>query len=104
MLATVAGHTHRNRIMARRTPAGGYWQIATASLADFPQQARALRVRATAGGGAVIETWMLDTAPGGLADVARGLAYLDVQGGRPAGDAGTALDRNVRLWRAPPRD
>jgi hypothetical protein len=103
VLATIAGHTHRNRITARRTPAGGYWQLQTASLADYPQQARALRVLATAGGGAVIETWMLDTAPGGLADVARGLAYLDAQGGRPVGDAGGRLDRNVRLWRAPLR-
>ena len=103
LLATIAGHTHRNRVTARRTPAGGYWQIQTASLADYPQQARALRVLATAGGGAVIETWMLDTAPGGSADTARELAYLDAQGGRAAGDAGGRLDRNVRLWRAPPK-
>jgi 3',5'-cyclic AMP phosphodiesterase CpdA len=103
VLATIAGHTHRNRIMPRRTPAGGYWQIQTASLADYPQQARALRVLATAGGGAVIETWMLDTAPGRSADVARELAYLDAQGGRPADDAGGVTDRNVRLWRAPPK-
>jgi 3',5'-cyclic AMP phosphodiesterase CpdA len=102
VLATIAGHTHRNRIRPRRTPAGGYWEIVTASLADFPQQSRALRVLGTAGGGAVIETWMLDTAPGGLPDVARELAYLDAQGGRPAGDSGTRLDRNVRLWRAAP--
>jgi 3',5'-cyclic AMP phosphodiesterase CpdA len=103
VLATIAGHTHRNRIAARRTPVGGYWQIQTASLADYPQQARALRVLATAGGGAVIETWMLDTAPGGAADVARELAYLDAQGGRPGGEAGGRLDRNVRLWRAAPK-
>lgn len=102
VLATIAGHTHRNRVVARRTPAGGYWDIVTASLADFPQQARALRVLQTTGGGAVLETWMLDTAPGGLADRARELAYLDSQGGRPAGDRGGPLDRNVRLWRAAP--
>jgi len=100
VLATIAGHTHRNRIVARPTPAGGYWDILTASLADFPQQARALRVLETAGGGAVIETWMLDTAPGELPDIARELAHLDAQGGRPDGAAGTRPDRNVRLWRA----
>lgn len=102
MLATIAGHTHANSITPRRTPAGGYWQIVTASLADYPQQARALRVLATAGGGAVIETWMLDTAPGGLPDIARQLSFLDVQGGRAAGGAGGPGDRNVRLWRAAP--
>ena len=52
----------------------------------------------TAGGGTVIETWMLDTAPDPLADTARELAHLDAQGGRPAHDAGTALDRNARLY------
>jgi 3',5'-cyclic AMP phosphodiesterase CpdA len=103
VLALVSGHTHANRIRARRTAAGGYWLVSTASLADWPQQERLLRVRTTAGGGAVLETWMLDTAPGPLADAARRLAYLDVQGGRPEGFAGSALDRDVRLWRDPPR-
>lgn len=102
VLATVSGHTHANRIVARRTRAGGYWVIGTASLADYPQQTRALRVLSTVGGGAVIETWMLDTVPGGLADTARELAYLDAQGGRPDDARGDVLDRNVRLWRAPP--
>src|SRR5262245_41466504 len=94
VIAALAGDSHHNRIAKR----GGYWLIQTASLADYPQQARMLRVRETAGGGAVIETWMLDTAPDPLADTARELAYLDAQGGRPQHDAGTPLDRNVRLF------
>jgi 3',5'-cyclic AMP phosphodiesterase CpdA len=104
VLAALDGDTHRNRITPRATPAGGYWLIQTAALADYPQQARMLRVRATAGGGAVLETWMVDTAPDpGGADVARELAYLDAQGGRTFGAAGRHADRNVRLFRAPPR-
>ena len=103
VLAAIAGDTHHNRITPRPTAAGGYWQITTSALADFPQQARMLRVRETAGGGAVLETWMLDTAPDPLADTARALAYLDAQGGRPDDDAGGRLDRNVRLYRAAPR-
>ena len=102
VLAAVAGDTHRNRIAPRRTAAGGYWLITTSALADFPQQARMLRVRETRGGGAMIDTWMLDTAPDPLADTARALAFLDAQGGRPDGNAGGRLDRNVRLYRAPP--
>ncbi len=104
MLAALWGHTHRNRIVARPAPNGGYWLIATASLIDFPQQARALRVLETAGGGAALETWMLDHVSDGrsLGEVARSLAYLDAQGGRPQGFAGAAVDRNVRLFRGAP--
>jgi calcineurin-like phosphoesterase family protein len=98
VIAALAGDTHHNRIRARSTAAGGYWLVQTAALADYPQQARMLRIRETAGGGTVIETWMLDTAPDPLADTARELAYLDAQGGRPQHEAGTRLDRNVRLF------
>jgi hypothetical protein len=98
VVAALAGDSHRNRIVARSTPTGGYWLVQTAALADYPQQARVLRVRETSGGGTVLETWMLDTAPDPLADTARELAYLDAQGGRPQGDAGTREDRNVRLY------
>ena len=103
-LAAIWGHTHRNRIVPRPAGNGGYWLIATSSLIDFPQQARALSVRQLAGGGVALETWMLDHVPdaGGLGDVARALSYLDAQGGRPADFQGSALDRNVRLFRAPP--
>ncbi len=101
MIAAISGHIHRNRIVARPTPAGGYWLISTASLIDYPQQARALRVLATENGGVAIETWMLDhVLPGELGTISRQLAYLDAQGGRPQGFAGDRLDRNVTLYRA----
>lgn len=102
VIAALHGHTHRNEIRPRRTGAGGYWLISTASLIDFPQQARALRVRATAGGGVAIETWMLDhVLPGSLGTIARELSYLDAGGGRPHGFAGRRADRNAVLYRAP---
>jgi 3',5'-cyclic AMP phosphodiesterase CpdA len=103
VIATVAGHTHRHRIVPRPTAAGGYWQIATASLIDYPQQARALRVLATAGGGVAIQCWMLDHVfPSPLGTISRELAFLDSQGGRPHGFAGEHLDRNVTLYREAP--
>jgi hypothetical protein len=101
VVATLAGDTHRNAISPRRSEAGGYWQIETASLADYPQQTRALRLRETAGGGVVLETWMLDTASTLLTDTARALSYIDAQGGRPAGFAGRRADRNARLYKRP---
>ena len=94
VVAAIAGHTHRNEIRRR----GRLWLIATASVVDFPQQARAFRlVRTTKG--LALETWMLDhgPGPGGLGTVSRDLAYLDAQGGRPNHFAGTRADRNARL-------
>jgi 3',5'-cyclic AMP phosphodiesterase CpdA len=100
VIAALAGHIHRNRIVARHSAAGGYWLITTSSLIDYPQQARALRLLSTAGGGVALQTWMLDHAGDGrLGPFSRELSYLDSQGGRSMGFSGTRLDRNVTLYR-----
>jgi Calcineurin-like phosphoesterase len=96
VVAVVSGNSHRNAI----EPRDGYWLISTSSLADFPEQERMFRLR-EARGGAVLETWMVDHDGRGLAGVARELAYLDAQGGRPQGFAGRASDRNMRLFVQP---
>ncbi len=94
VIAALSGHTHRNSI----EPRGHYWLINTASLIDYPQQARGLRIVATAGSGVAIQTWMLDHTGSELGTISRQLAYLDAQGGRPKGFAGGRLDRNVTLY------
>jgi 3',5'-cyclic AMP phosphodiesterase CpdA len=93
VVAAVSGNRHRNAIGRR----GRVWLIGTSSLADFPQQARMFRLRATAGGGVALETWMVDHDGAGLAGVSRELAFLDAQGGRPQGFAGHVRDRNAVL-------
>jgi hypothetical protein len=107
VVAVVSGNRHRNTIEPRHAGGrtggeralrdGGYWLIGTSSLADWPQQGRMLRLREAAGGGAVLETWMVDHDGRGVAGPARELAYLDAQGGRPLGFAGRPADRNARL-------
>ena len=93
--ALLAGHRHRTQI-ARR---GRLWLVESPSLADFPQQARVIRLVETTGGERALELFMLDHAgrAGDPAGIARALAYLDVQGGRPSGFRGNRGDRNVRL-------
>jgi hypothetical protein len=94
VVAAISGHAHRNQITPRRA---GYWLIATASLVDFPQQARAFRLCRTSDGVA-LETWMVDHDGAGLAGTSRELAFLDAQGGRPQRFAGRPEDRNARLY------
>lgn len=98
------GHTHQNRIRVRRTAAGAHWELETASLIDWPQQARALRVYETHdGAGVAIKTWMLDHVfPGSLGRISRELSYLSAAGGRPGHFAGERGDRNAILY-LPPR-
>jgi metallophosphoesterase (TIGR03767 family) len=100
VIAAIHGDTHRNSIQPRRTPAGGYWIVSTSSLVDYPQLVRAFRLAETANGRVVLQTWMLNTDPRvKLAAISRQLAYLDFQGGRTQGFAGTAADRNASLYR-----
>lgn len=101
VVAAVAGHTHHNSIVPRRSPSGGYWLVTTAALIDYPQQSRAFRLLET-GEGAALETWMVDHTDANLAGVSRELAFLDAQGGRPRDSAGGRLDRNVRLFKPAP--
>jgi 3',5'-cyclic AMP phosphodiesterase CpdA len=92
-VAAIAGDTHRNSIERR----GRLVLVTTSSLADWPQQARMFRLNATRNGGAVFETWMVSPDATSLARVSHELAYVDYQGGRPAGDAGSPRDGDARI-------
>jgi 3',5'-cyclic AMP phosphodiesterase CpdA len=94
VVAAIAGDTHRNSVERQ----GRLVFVTTSSLADWPQQARMFRLTSSRKGGAELETWTVDPdLRDPLARISHQLAYLDYQGGRPAGFAGTTDDRRSRF-------
>lgn len=94
VVAAIAGDTHHNFIERQARLVF----ITTSSLADWPQQARMFRLTSSQHGGAELETWTVDPdLHDPLARISHQLAYLDYQGGRPAGDAGRPSDRRARF-------
>ena len=112
VIAWVNGHTHRNQIWAHPAPAGGFWEINTASHIDFPQQARIIEVADNADGTLSIFTTILDHAapaefdgdldsPRSLASLSRELSANDRQLAND-GLEGTSGDLNTELVIAAP--
>jgi metallophosphoesterase (TIGR03767 family) len=106
----VNGHTHYNTVRPRIDPAGrsgGFWEVTTASLIDWPCQARLVEIFDNRDGTLSILCTVIDhaapPAPDSadglwrLAAIHRELAANDPHGGVPAGTAGEASDRNVEL-------
>lgn len=113
VIAWVNGHTHRNQIWAHPAPAGGFWEINTASHIDFPQQARIIEIADNADGTLSLFTTILDHAapaafdgnlddPLSLASLSRELSANDWQLADD-GLEGTSGDLNTELIiKAPP--
>ena len=114
----VNGHTHVNGVTAHTRPPGsavpgGFYEIATASLIDWPQQARLIELAGNGDGTLSVFGTVVDTAappayqwpttePLGLAALSRELAGNDWQSrARPTpgvdGRRGSVTDRNVEL-------
>jgi len=107
VIAWVNGHTHNNIVRPHPTPAGGFWDIATAAHVDWNTQSRLIEVIDNADGTLSIMCTMLDHAapivPSGpssvlrLASIARELAANDPQKGFSSSGPGKPEDRNVEL-------
>ena len=122
-VAYVVGHIHENEITPRRKGRGGFWEIATASEIDWPQQGRLLEVMDNRDGTLSIFGTMVDTAapiatpaPGSaanvftdvqLASLTRRLSANDPQVGVTGSVSqhaeGKRIDRNVELVVRDPR-
>ena len=118
MIAYVAGHTHQNRVDLYRKGKTGFWQINTASHADWPQQSRLIEVMDNHDGTLSLFDTVLDqaapiaapapgTAAAALTDaqlgsLSRVLSWNDPQ--RETEDQlGRKQDRNVELLLRDPR-
>jgi metallophosphoesterase (TIGR03767 family) len=101
------GHIHANRIQARPDPSGaggGFWEVTTSSIVDWPCQARVVEVVEAGEGLLAVACTMVDhagrrdaTGSAGLAGLHRELAGNVPMAGFVSERAGTALDRNVIL-------
>ena len=109
------GHRHRNAIELRR-PAderdGGFWEVSTAAMADWPSQARLVELTGNHDGTLSILCTMLDHAGdadprddegvGHLAAIHRELAANVPGRGLDSPAEGRRKDRNVELAMRPP--
>lgn len=117
VIAVVAGHSHNSRVTPIPGPNGGYWEIKSPAVADWPVQNRVIDVMDNQDGTLSIFGTMADssgavTAPAPanasgftaeqLASVGRTVAWNDPQAG-PNGSGGQATDRNVELLIEDPR-
>jgi metallophosphoesterase (TIGR03767 family) len=118
VVAWLNGHTHVNTITAHPAPAGskgaGFWEITTASCADYPQQQQVVEIMDNRDGTLSLICTVLDHlspaewTPGdfsqvGIASLSRQLASNDWVAD-PMMRRGSPLDRNVELLLPAPLD
>jgi metallophosphoesterase (TIGR03767 family) len=115
----VAGHSHENQVQPYEREGGGYWEIKSPAVVDWPPQHRLLEIMDNCDSTLSIFATLLDhggaaasPAPGTdasgfdsrtLASVGRTLSYNDPQYGFTKGAQGEPQDRNVELLIADPR-
>jgi len=110
VIAMVNGHIHRHRVVAHKPltyNTNGFWEITTASIVDWPSQARVIEVVLYESGHIGIISTIIDHAAPASPSDAEGLFKLasyhrvvsanDPQGGYFNNGRGSAMDRNVEL-------
>jgi metallophosphoesterase (TIGR03767 family) len=100
------GHIHANKVRPRQDSRGGFWEVTTASLVDWPCQGRLVEVIDAGNGMLAIACTMVDhdrmsaDGDGRQPDLAR--LHRELAGNAPfvgfaSGRAGSPVDRNVIL-------
>jgi len=96
------GHGHKHQVRVHKNPDanGGYFEVETTSLIDFPQQFRFWEIVANGNGTVSIYTAVVDHqgAEGSMSEYARRLTLVDQQTGwDEVGLWGETADRNMEL-------
>ena len=94
------GHIHANHIRAHRDRShkgGGFWEVTTSSVVDWPCQGRIVEIYEAGEGLLAIACTMVDHQGSELGSIHRELAGNEPGAGFNSGRAGTELDRNVIL-------
>lgn len=101
VIAWLVGHEHDVRVRPVRGADAahpGYWEVQSGSMADWPNQARAMEVVDNGDGTLSLFGTMIDfTATSCMERRFRRLAMMDYLSAWDHSHAGTALDRNVEL-------
>jgi metallophosphoesterase (TIGR03767 family) len=121
VIALVAGHSHENEIQPYEGPGGGFWEIKSPAIIDWPPQHRVLEVMDNRDGTLSIFATLLDhdgpsrspgssseaqvdaLTPAELASIGRTISFNDPQVG-PGPQEGLPRDRNVELLIGDPRE
>ncbi|MEP6751226.1 MAG: TIGR03767 family metallophosphoesterase [Candidatus Dormiibacterota bacterium] len=94
------GHIHANHIQAHQDEGhdgGGFWEVTTSSIVDWPCQGRVVELIEAGEGLLAIACTMVDHEGSELGALHRELAGNEPGAGFGSGRAGTPLDRNVIL-------
>jgi 3',5'-cyclic AMP phosphodiesterase CpdA len=105
VLLHLAGHSHRHAARGIEPPGGhGYWELQTASLADYPHQMRVIEVWDKDNGYFTIRSIALDYSVDGdeVAAGGRARGVVDYTSAWGPDGSGMMGERNVELWIAKP--
>ncbi|MBI5088433.1 MAG: hypothetical protein HZB15_06100, partial [Actinobacteria bacterium] len=100
VVAWLAGHRHIHRVTPRPGPSGGFWEITTGSIVDWPVERRSIEIVRHAGGAVeIVSTVQAHDAPAdSLAGIHRQVAQLFAGQQVRSAMAGRDVDRDVRLF------
>ena len=97
---SMVGHGHVNRAQHLGPADGGFWEIMTAAVADYPHQARLLEIWAHDNSWLMLRATSVDVdvQDNALAQEGLELGVMDHVAGWSIDGLGEATARNVELW------